>query len=145
MKTAIKAEMEAVASEIVSMMKSLAPEQSGDLRDSIGWTWGKRPKYSQVMAVAKASLAGEMTITIFAGNSKVRYAHLVEFGTAPHVIKAQEGKALGKGGIFGSEVHHPGATAKPFFYVSWRANKKKARSRIARATRKAAKEVAAGG
>lgn len=124
--------MEEGAEEIVSMMRSLVPVDSWDLHDSIGWTWGKRPKYSQVLATAKASFGGDLTITIYAGNSKVRYAHLVEFGSAAHT----------NGGMFaGSE--HPGTKGQPFFFVSWRANRKKAKARIRRAITKAAKEVAA--
>jgi len=126
--------MEQGANEIVDMMKSLVPVDSGELRDSIGWTWGKRPKYSQAIAVVKSKLAGDLTITIYAGNSKVRYAHLVEFGSAPHI----------NGGMF-KGTQHPGTAKQPFFFVSWRTNKKRVKSRISRAINKAAKEVAAGG
>lgn len=133
-KATIKQAMEQGANEIVDMMKSLAPVDNGDLRDSIGWTWGKKPKYAQAIAVAKSSLADDLTITIYAGNSKVRYAHLVEFGTAPHVV----------GGMF-KGAQHPGTKAQPFFFVSWRANQKKVKSRVRRAITKAAKQVAANG
>lgn len=134
MKIRVKAAMEQGANEIVDMMKSLVPVDSGELRDSIGWTWGKRPKYSQAIAVVKSKLAGDLTITIYAGNSKVRYAHLVEFGSAPHI----------NGGMF-KGTQHPGTAKQPFFFVSWRTNKKRVKSRISRAINKAAKEVAAGG
>lgn len=133
-KATIKAAMEQGANEIVDMMRSLAPIDDGDLRESIGWTWGKRPKYSQVVAVAKSKMAGDLTITIFVGNSKVRYAHLVEFGTAAHE----------NGGMFPGTLN-PGTKAQPFFFVSWRANRKAVKSRIRRAITKAAKQVAAGG
>lgn len=128
----IKIAMEQGADEVVSMMRSLAPEDDGDLRDSIGWTWGKKPKYATALATATASLGGDLTLTIYAGNSKVRYAHLVEFGTAAHT----------NGGMFaGSE--HPGTKGQPFFFVSWRANRKKVKARIRRAVRSDAKEEAA--
>jgi HK97 gp10 family phage protein len=43
------------------------------------------------------------------------YGHMVEFGTAPHVIKAgDKKKRLGKKGVFGRYVKHPGASARPF-------------------------------
>lgn len=132
-KELIKSAMEQGANEIVDMMKSLAPQDSGDLHDSIGWTWGKKPKYAQAIAVMKSSLGGELTITIYAGNSKVRYAHLVEFGAKPHIA----------GGMFAG-AKHPGSPAQPFFFVSYRANRKKVKSRIRRAITKAAKEVAGG-
>lgn len=144
-KEAIQAAMAAQADEIIAMMKSLAPVDDGDLRDSIGWTFGKKPRYAQAMATMKASMAGDLTITIYAGNSKVRYAHLVEFGTKPHSIEPKNAKALGPGGKYGVHVDHPGSKAQPFFYVSYRANKKKTKSAINRAVNKAAKEVAGGG
>ena len=121
------------ADEIIDMMKRLVPVDNGDLRDSIGWTWGKKPKYAQAIAAMKSAMAGDLTITIYAGNSKVRYAHLVEFGTAPHI----------NGGMFAG-TQNPGVKASPFFFVSWRANRKKVKSRIRRAITKAAKQVAAG-
>lgn len=128
----IKKAMEQGADEIVSMMKSLVPEQSGDLKDSIGWTWGKAPNGSTIMAQAKATLGGGLTITIYAGNDKAFYARWVEFGTAAHL----------NGGMFAGSKH-PGSIASPFFFVSYRANRKKVKSRIRRAVNKAAKEVAA--
>lgn len=129
----IKEAMEEGANEIVAMMKSLVAVDSGDLRDSIGWTWGDRPKYSQVLATVK-SKDGKLVLTIFVGNTKVRYAHLVEFGTAAHI----------NGGKFAG-TEHPGTAAQPFFFVSWRALRRRTKSRISRAVTKSAKEVAAGG
>lgn len=146
----IKEAMEEGANEIVAMMKSLAPDVSGDLKASIGWTWGDRPKYSQVLATVK-SKDGKLVLTIFVGNNKVRYAHLVEFGTAAHDIYGKRQgllgrrNAMGKDGRFGTHVKHPGAQAKPFFFVSWRALRRRTKSRISRAITKSAKEVAAGG
>lgn len=129
----IKEAMAQGADEIVAMMKSLVAVDSGDLRDSIGWTWGEAPKYSQKIATVK-SVDGKLAITIFAGNSKVRYAHLVEFATAAHV----------NGGKFAGS-QHPGTSAQPFFFVSWRALRRRTKSRVTRAITKSAKEVAAGG
>ncbi len=42
-KTAARKAMETGADELVEMMKRLVPKDSGDLRDSIGWTWGNAP------------------------------------------------------------------------------------------------------
>ncbi|TWF53263.1 HK97 gp10 family phage protein [Neorhizobium alkalisoli] len=129
----IRSEMEAVADDIVAMMKNLVPVESGALRESIGWTWGKAPKGSMVLATAKASLGADLTITIYAGNDEAYWARWVEFGTAPHI---------NKGLYAGSQ--NPGTRAQPFFYVSWRANKKPAKRAIRKATRNAARAVAAG-
>ena len=121
----IRAEMAKAADEIVGMMKRLAPvlavpikdRRSGALRDSIGWTWGAAPKGSVVVA-SVASKSDDMRITIYAGNAEAYYARWVEFGTQ----KMQ---------------------AHPYFYVSWRANKRRTVRRLGKAVRDAAKKVAA--
>jgi HK97 gp10 family phage protein len=113
--------MEQSATEIVAMMKNLVAVDDGDLRDSIGWTWGKAPKGALTIAtITGAGSASDLLLTIYAGNEKAYYARWVEFGTAS-------------------------SSAQPFFYVSYRALKKRTKSRITRATNKAAKQVAAGG
>jgi HK97 gp10 family phage protein len=68
---------------------------------------------------------------IVAGDAKAWYARLVEFGTAPHV----------NGGRFAGTLH-PGASPRPFFYPVFRANRRRARSRLTRAIRKGIKEAA---
>ncbi|WP_244490210.1 HK97 gp10 family phage protein [Rhizobium sp. Root483D2] len=128
----IRGEMEKVADNIVAMMKALVAVDDGELRDSIGWTWGKAPKGSMVISRVKASLGGELTLTIYAGNSEVYWARWIEYGTASHPNK---GKFTG--------TKNPGTSAQPFFYVSWRANKKSAVRAIRKASRDAAKKVAA--
>nr|WP_313012409.1 HK97 gp10 family phage protein [Brucella intermedia] len=129
---AIKLAMEQGAEEIVAMMKRLVPVDNGDLRDSIGWTWGDAPSYSQRIGAVK-SKTGNLKITIYAGNSKVRYAHLVEFGSAPHI----------NGGMFAG-TQNPGAKGQPFFFVSFRALRRRTKSRITRAINKSAKQIASG-
>lgn len=131
-KVEIKASMEAAASEVVSMMKNLVRKESGALRDSIGWTWGKVPKGASIVAAVKTGMAGDLTITIYAGSAEAYYARWVEFGTAPHV----------NGGKFAG-TENPGTNARPFFYVSWRAGRKTAKRKVRAGIRKAAKKVAA--
>jgi HK97 gp10 family phage protein len=121
----IRGEMERVADDVVGMMKRMAPvlqeatedRRSGALRDSIGWTWGKAPKGAGIVATVKSRLGGDMTITIYAGNSEAFYARWQEFGTVD-------------------------APAQPFFYVSWRASRKGVARQIRKATRDAARKVA---
>jgi HK97 gp10 family phage protein len=115
----IRAAMEKQAKDIVAMARRLVPVATGKLRDSIGWTWGRAPKGVMTIATVK-STGGEMTLTIYAGNAEAFYSRWVEFGT----------------------INQP---AQPFFYVSYRANRKKAKSAIRRAVTKSAKTVAAGG
>lgn len=132
---AIRQKMAGTADEIVAMMKRLAPvlkepddrRRAGALRDSIGWTWGQAPKGSMVIASIKgAGIGGDLTITIFAGSrDKGRgtddafYARWVEFGTQ-------------------------NMPAQPYFYVSWRANKRRAGRQVRAAVRRAARDVAKG-
>ena len=115
----IRAAMEKQAKDIVAMAQRLVPVASGKLRDSIGWTWGQSPRGAMTIATVK-STGGEMILTIYAGNAEAFYGRWVEFGT----------------------VNMP---AQPYFYVSYRANRKKAKSAIRRAVTKSAKAVVAGG
>ncbi len=134
-KAQIKLAMEAQADDIVRMMKSLAPQgKTGALRASIGWTWGAAPKGSMTIASVRSGLGTGLTLTIYAGNRDAYYARWVEFGVAAHE----------NGGMFAG-TQNPGTRAQPFFYVSWRANKKRSIRAIRAATRKAVKKVASGG
>lgn len=125
-KVRIRAAMEEAANDITDMMRSLVPYDSGALYDSIGWTWGAAPKGALIVAQVTSQLGGDLTITIFAGSrdkSKgdmdAYWARWVEFGTQK-------------------------MRAQPYFFVSWRASKKKSVSAIRRATRAAGRDAAAG-
>lgn len=142
-KKQIRAAMEKSADEMVSMMKSLVPVDSGDLKRSIGWTWGKAPKGSiSVAAVTAANLGADLTLTIYAGDDKAFYARWVEFGVVAQRAGHKVTNASGRVRTSGRTTK--GASAQPFFYVSYRANRKRAKSRISRAINKSAKQVAAG-
>lgn len=130
---AIKRAMAQGADEMVAMMKSLAPRDSGDLVASIGWTWGDAPKGSMSIGKLQSS-DGSLALTIYAGDDKAFYARMVEFGTAPHI----------NGGLF-KGTKNPGRKKTPFFYVSFRALRRRTKSRISRAITKSAKQVAAQG
>lgn len=109
------------ADEITDMMRRLVPVEPGkpDLRDSIGWRWGRRaPKGSVGVATLQGAQRDDLTITIYAADNQTFYGTFVEFGTVK-------------------------MAARPFFFVSWRANRKNARSKIRAAVRRAAKRVAA--
>ena len=134
----IRDAMEDGAREIVAMMKSLVSVDSGDLKNSIDWTWGSAPKGSLTIGTVRgrgmSSTGSENTITIYAGDAEAFYARFVEYGTAAHTA----------GGMFAGTTIHAIA-ASPFFFVSYRANRKRVKSRITRAVNKSAREVAAGG
>lgn len=133
---------------MVATMRSLAPVsisgshgfEPGNLRASIVATFGdgSAPKYAAFRSrrgrrVVKTN-DPDLSVTITAGDTDVRYAHLVEFGTKPHP----------NGGKFKGTMH-PGTAAQPFFFPGYRAHKKAMKARVARAVTRAAKKVAAGG
>lgn len=102
------------AGEIHSLMQHLAPVDEGDLRNSIEITLPGEttPPYSQPGGSHTAKLH-EVLIT--AGNSAVRYPHIVEYGSTK-------------------------TDAQPFFWPAYRLLKKRVTGRIKRALTKAAKE-----
>ena len=144
-KALIREAMGKGADEIVAMAKSLVAVDDGTLRDSIGWTWGKAPRGSLTIGSIKET-GGDLTITIYAGDDEAFYARWIEFGTAPHSTSKGGGTKAGQALLSsGGGTSHPGSSARPFFYVSYRALRKRTRGRITRAINKAAKDVAAGG
>ena len=75
--------------------------KSGALRDSI--------------RVSMSSKHGAITASIKAGGkNNVYYAHMVEYGTAHHLIKPRNRKSLFIAGLFKEVIDHPGAQKKPF-------------------------------
>jgi HK97 gp10 family phage protein len=102
------------ANEVAGLQKQLAPEDSGELKESITVTppGQTTPPYSQPGGSRKA---GELEAVITAGNTDVRYAHLVEHGTK----KAQ---------------------AQPFFWPGFRLGRKRAATRIKGAVSRAVKK-----
>ncbi|MEM1287126.1 MAG: HK97-gp10 family putative phage morphogenesis protein [Pseudomonadota bacterium] len=102
------------AEEMAAAMRQLAPERSGALKDSISVTGpGKNtPPYSHP---GGSRSVPENAAAVTAGDTNVRYAHLVEFGTNA-------------------------AQAQPFFWPAFRVTRKRATNRIKRAMTKAVKE-----
>ncbi|QWY83568.1 putative tail component protein [Rhizobium phage RHph_X2_26] len=142
----VRRAMEVVAQEIVDMAKSLVPvgdyAGGGALRESINWTWGKAPKGAMTLAsVQGKETAGDLTITVYAGDSEAFYARWVEFGTSAH--STAPGALLKSNKRQGGDRQHPGADARPFFFVSYRAKRRSAKARVSRAVTKAARKVAA--
>lgn len=117
--------MEEGAEDIVQGMKAIAPVGNyggaGDLRDSIGWTWGDVPEGSFVIdEIRSGRNRGDqfatLRIKIYAGNREAFYARFHEFGTV-------------------------NMTANPFFFPTWRAKRAEYRKRIRAAVRAAIKEA----
>lgn len=118
---AAAAAMEEGAQEIVDAMKMAAPVDSGDLRDSIGWTWGEVPAGSFVIdeirsGKNKGDQYATLRIKIYAGNREAFYARFQEFGTRSQ-------------------------PAQPFFFSTWKRERAKIRRKIRAAIRKRIKEA----
>lgn len=105
------------AREMADLMEVLVPKDSGRLAGSIGWTFGEPPKGSIATGVL-TNKAGAIVATVYAGDKEAYYAKWVEFGTSK-------------------------MSPQPFFYVAYRALRKRAKSRIRRGQTKAVKKVAA--
>ncbi|KQS64517.1 hypothetical protein ASG39_11215 [Rhizobium sp. Leaf371] len=101
--------------ELADLQRSLAPVDSGDLRDSIHVTrpGEATPAYSQP---GGSTVAGENQVLVTVGDTAVRYPHLVEYGTA-------------------------NAAAQPFFWPAFRLKRKRLTNRIKRSISKAVKEA----
>jgi HK97 gp10 family phage protein len=117
------------AEEIAETQRRLAPEKSGELKKSIVVTPADLdiPRYAALKS-KRTVKDPYLAAIISAGNSRVRYAHLVEFGTAPH---ENEGSFPG--------TQNPGTPARPYFYPGFRAMKKRAQNKINRAARQGIK------
>lgn len=131
-RSAAKQALAQSADELTEAIRAAAPMgKTGKLKKSIAQTWGGGAvRYSALRGNVGQAGDPDLSVVISAGNSEVRYAHLVEFGTAPHI----------NGGIFAG-TEHPGTRAQPFFYPQYRRLRRRARSRISRAVTKAIKQL----
>lgn len=117
---AISIAMAKGANDIVAMAKRFAPVDTGALRDSIGWTWGREiPEGATALGTIGGKKKGKdnLIITVYAGSHKVFYAKWREFGTVTQ-------------------------KAHPYFFPSYRAQRKPIKAAIRRAVRKAARTEA---
>lgn len=115
------------AEEIATMQRALVPRDDGDLARSIHVTrpGQSTPAHSQP---GGRRVAGPMEAIVTAGNDDVRYAHLVEYGTAPHTNAGQR-----------PGTQHPGTAAQPYFWPGYRLVRQRVVSRVKRAISKAIK------
>lgn len=114
-RAALKPAIEKSANELVKKMQSNAPQETGALIESIKATQPEQttPAYS---LPSGQKTAGELQAIVTVGDAKVRYAHLVEYGTSK-------------------------ATAQPFFWPAARELNKRIKGRIKRTINKAVKET----
>ena len=106
------------AKPIIQKAQELAPKEDGDLQKSIGTIPGRgQGKGEQVYVGPRRG-----------GRFKGYAGHLVEYGTAPHLIRAKAagGQLHLRGNVFVEEVHHPGAAAHPFMRPAFDSKKDEA-------------------
>ncbi|WP_296435580.1 MULTISPECIES: HK97-gp10 family putative phage morphogenesis protein [unclassified Rhizobium] len=105
--------------ELADTMERLAPEDTGDLQDSIAVTTPGRatPAYSQP---GGSRVAGPLEVLVTVGDEAVRYAHLVEYGTTK-------------------------TPAQPYFWPAVRLERKRLQNKIKRAISKAVRKNWGGG
>lgn len=95
-----------------------APVDKGDLKKSI--------KMSYKFIPAR----GEILYKIYPGKEYARLGHLIEFGSAPHIIRSR--RPMGYKGRYGTVVHHPGTKPQPFMRTAFDENTDKALRAMAR-------------
>lgn len=136
----VRRELEVAARSMVAQMRAIVPKRSGALAASIGYTFGtKVPSGAIKIGSVRSSKAARIAVTIYAGNEAAFYARFVEFGTAPHSLATNASTKRGLRQDQGGQ--HPGATAQPFFFPTYRANRDKVRNQIRAAARRAARRA----
>lgn len=138
----VKPVMEACAEELVALMKTLAPKDTGALAAAIKWTWGNAPDGSLSLDTVSAS-QGAARIVIYVDNEQTKAAMRGQnwkWRSLSH-IKPGAFQIFVKKGYEGSyarfqEFGTKNMPAHPFFFPAYRAKKKEIRRRIAAAVRK---------
>lgn len=112
---------------VLRTARQLVTRRTGLLRKSLGKKQKKYGAKGNIYTIIGPLTGFKDPAT---GENPVNIAHLVEFGTAPHLIapKNQSGALAIKRGhgptaYVDGAVQHPGATAKPFIRPAFDANK----------------------
>lgn len=113
------------ARSITDTMEAFAPQDTGRLKGSIGWTMGEPPPGS--ISSKRKSEPGDIAATIYAGDESTMVTN--KRGVRFQNARLQE---------FGTKNMPP----TPFFYPAYRAHKKSVKSRVSRAIKKGLKEGA---
>jgi HK97 gp10 family phage protein len=102
--------LRASAAVFLTEVRARVPMKSGELAKSL--------------RISTTLRRGVVSAKVVVGNKKKRvfYAHMVEGGTKPHVIRARPGKFLRVfGGVFAKRINHPGSRARPFMRPAFEA------------------------
>lgn len=120
---------------VVKTAKARAPRETGLLAKSIGVKQKAYARSGRIVTIVgpRTGFAQDVTVNTPFGPKKVRrdpakYAHLVEFGTAPHATAALASRkdATGFDIAMQSGDDHPGAAPKPFMRPAFDANEARA-------------------
>jgi len=96
------------------------PVETGQLKKSIGIRI-KKYRQSGIVFAAVGPRKGYKDATT--GRNPANYAHLVEYGTAPHKETSEGGFKIGNFFV-GKTIDHPGARPKPFLRPALLKNKR---------------------
>lgn len=130
----IRRSIERIARQIVGQMERINP-LPGDIK--IGWTWGRPPRGAVVLARSGPPRPGQrLQATIYATATTSRFpagagfpivARWFESGTVPR-YQRRSGRYTGR------------IVAQPYFFPVFRAERRRARSAITRAVRRAIRD-----
>lgn len=121
----IRRALEVSAEEATDLMKRFAPEESGDLKASIGHSFDDAPAGALKSAAREAKAETGLAVTMFAGGEKTTRRS----GKYPYDY------------AMGQEHGTQDMPANPFFYPGYRLARKRAKARLARALRNGMKKA----
>lgn len=141
-KEAAKA-IEAGAKELAAAIQARAPFEHGDYRQSIQADRLTNRPDKQPVGIRQTKDPNAWGV--FAD----WYWRFLEFGTKSHTIKPRKAKRLAWKADTGEtvtakQVKHPGTNAQPHIFGTFRAMRKRIKSRVARAVNRAAKKAMEG-
>ena len=123
----LKQALAVFADQIVASAEAFVGEDEGDLKNSIGWVWGKEVPAgtTAIGGISSRTDDDDLVVTVFAGDSST-------------IVTNKSGKRFQN--ARNQEYGTTNMKANPFFFVAYRLNKRRGKSRITRAITKGLKE-----
>lgn len=121
----------AAGKDVAEAARSRVPVETGNLKRSISVRTLRlgRTGYAAKVGPMKRKFRGRVEIGAGTFGSLTQiadgwYGHLVEFGTAPHLIPKRGSKVVKVNGkLVRGPVQHPGTPPRPFMRPAWQATK----------------------
>lgn len=128
-----------VAKEAANLISAAAPHKTGHYMENI--RGGRQADNPGLVQVGGTKSKDPDATAVYAP----WFWHFLEFGTAPHVIKAKNAPALvfrnsGGGVTVAEEVMHPGTARQPHVFPTWREFRPRARKAVNAAINKAVRQ-----